>query len=134
MGAQSEVESRTPGAAFLHSGRAAMAEEGPALKKARVATTPKLLIAQPKVPAPLDPNFSPLVLGKRQYLAAAKDCAEKLEWALLREDGCARYSLPVFPEGSENAEASVYLAGVLIQEMLWQRSASELRLSGPAAI
>jgi predicted NBD/HSP70 family sugar kinase len=111
-----------------------MAAEEPASKKPRVATTPKLLLAKPKVTAPLDPNFSPLVLGKRQYLAAAKDCSEKLEWAMIREDGCARYSLPVFPEGSENAEASVYLAGVLVQEMLWQRSAFELRLSGPAAI
>jgi len=114
-----------------------MASEGPAAKKAKVATsTPKLLLARPKVAAPLDPNFAPLVLGKRQYLAAAKDasCAEKLEWALLRDDGCARYSLPVFPEGSEHAEASSALACFLLQEMLWQRSASELRLVGPAWI
>jgi len=40
----------------------------------------------------------------------------------------------VFPEGSENASASIYLAGVLISEMMWQRSASELLLSGPAGI
>lgn len=112
-----------------------MANEGPSLKKARVArSTPRLLLSRPKVLAPLDPNFSPLVLGKRQYLAAAKGCAEKLEWALLREDGCARYSLPVFPEGSEDAQASIYLAGVLIQEMIWQRSGGELLLCGPGAI
>lgn len=112
-----------------------MGDNGPSPKKAKVAAaTPKLLLSQPKVPAPLDPTFSPLVLGKRQYLAAAKDCKDSLKWALVREDGCARFSLPVFPEGSEHAEASVYLAGVLIQEMFWQRSAYELLLSGPPGI
>lgn len=103
----------------------------PAAKKAKVASTPKLLLPKPKVEAPLDPGFSPLVLGKRQYLAAVKDCKEVLEWALPRDDGCARFSLPVFPEGSENADATSYLTGVLIQEALWQRSASELLLAGP---
>ena len=120
----------------------------------------KLLLVRPAVPAPLDPNFSPLVLAKRKYLKAvaaasgAKDgliAGKKgmgifkalglgkgkpvfLEWALPRADGCARYSLPVFPEGHPDVEASIYLAGVLIQEMIWQRSAKSLLLSGPAKI
>merc|ERR1719262_427209 len=90
----------------------------------------KLLLARPKVVAPLDPNFSPVILGKKKYLAAAAGCADRLEWALPRADGCGRGGLPVFPEGSPDAEASVYLAGVLIQEMMWQRSGSELLLAG----
>jgi len=94
----------------------------------------KLLLARPAVPAPLDPNFSPAILGKLQYLKAAKDCKDTLEWALPRADGCGRYALPVFADGHENVGASIYLAGVLIQEMLWQRSASSLLLSGPAKI
>jgi len=94
----------------------------------------KILLSRPAVPAPLDPNFSPLVLGKRQYMLATKDCADELQWALPRADGCGRYTLKVFPEGHEDIEASIYLAGVLIQEMLWQRSASELLLAGPPAI
>lgn len=94
----------------------------------------KILLSRPAVPAPLDPNFSPLVLGKRQYLKATADCADELQWALPRADGCARYALKVFPEGHEDVEASIYLAGVLIQEMLWQRSASELLLAGPPGI
>lgn len=98
------------------------------------AASMKLLLARPAVPAPLDPNFSPLILGKQQYLKAASACADKLEWALPRADGCGRYSLPVFPEGDPNAGASIYLGGVLIQEMLWQRSGSELQLAGPAYI
>jgi len=94
----------------------------------------RLLLTRPAVPAPLDPNFAPLILGKKKYLEAAKDCKDKLEFALPREEGCARYSMPVFPEGHENVEASVYLAGVLIQELIWQRSASGLMLAGPAGI
>jgi len=97
----------------------------------------KLLLARPKVPAPLDPNFAPLILGKRKYLDATGAFGagiEQLHWALPRADGCGRASLPAFPDGHEDAEASVYLAGVLIQEMLWQRSGSELLLAGPPAI
>jgi len=94
----------------------------------------KILLSRPQVPAPLDPNFSPVVLAKRQYMVATQGCTDKLEWALPRADGCARYSLPVFPEGHADIEASVYIAGVLIQEMIWQRSASELQLAGPQAM
>jgi len=98
------------------------------------AAAMKLLLTRPAVPAPLDPNFSPLILGKRNYLAAAKDCAEKVMWALPRSDGVARGELPVFPDDSPEVEASVYLAGILIQEMIWQRSASKLLLSGPELV
>jgi predicted NBD/HSP70 family sugar kinase len=52
----------------------------------------------------------------------------------VRADGVGRYSLPVFGEKTRDVAASIYLAGVLIQEMLWQRSASELKLCGPDRI
>eukprot|EP00913_Durusdinium_trenchii_P004770 g4430.t1 len=109
----------------------------------------KLLLTKPKVKAPLDPGFSPLILAKQKYMEAAKDgvfcngfrlcllvadCKDKLTWALVRSDGCGRYSLPVFPEGTKDARASAYLAGILIQEMIWQRSASSMVLHGPAKI
>eukprot|EP00928_Gymnodinium_smaydae_P069356 TRINITY_DN527_c0_g2_i3.p1 TRINITY_DN527_c0_g2~~TRINITY_DN527_c0_g2_i3.p1 ORF type:complete len:648 (-),score=174.80 TRINITY_DN527_c0_g2_i3:260-2203(-) len=94
----------------------------------------KLLLVKPKIEAPLDKGFRPLILGKKNYLEAAKECEDKLEWALVRSDGCARYCLPVFSEKKREFGASVYLAGVLIQEMIWQRSASELMLFGPAKI
>jgi len=67
-------------------------------------------------------------------MQAVADCADELHWALPRSDGCARYAMKVFPEGHEDLEASIYLAGVLIQEMIWQRSASALLLAGPPAI
>jgi len=94
----------------------------------------KYLLCRPKVPAPLDPNFSPLVLGKKNYLKYVGGSPHSLEWALPRADGCARYKLPVFAETHEDVEASIYLAGVLIQEMIWQRSASSLLLAGPPKI
>jgi hypothetical protein len=94
----------------------------------------KILLSRPQVPAPLDPNFSPVILAKRQYLEAVKGCADHIEWAMPRADGCGRYKFPVFPEGHEDIDASIYLAGVLIQEMMWQRSGSELQLAGPKGI
>jgi len=90
----------------------------------------KLLLVRPKVPAPLDPNFCPLVLAKKNYLKCVSGTPHFVEWALPRADGCARYKLPAFAEDHEDVEATVYLAGILIQEMMWQRSASSLMLSG----
>ena len=37
----------------------------------------KLLIVEPKVKASLDPDFAPVVLGKRNYTEAAKNCGLK---------------------------------------------------------
>mmetsp|Transcript_114400 Transcript_114400/g.318199 ORF Transcript_114400/g.318199 Transcript_114400/m.318199 type:complete len:488 (+) Transcript_114400:3-1466(+) len=94
----------------------------------------RLLLVKPKVEAPLDPGFRPVILGKKAYLEAAKDCTEKVTWALIRSDGVGRYTLPVFDEKDKNYKASGYLACVLIQEMIWQRSASGMKLFGPARI
>jgi len=94
----------------------------------------KYLLTRPKVAAPLDPNFSPLILAKKNYLKYVAGSPHSVEWALPRSDGAARYKLPVFADSHEDVEASIYLAGVLIQEMMWQRSASGLLLSGPKKI
>merc|ERR1719453_82052 len=91
----------------------------------------KYLLCRPKIPAPLDPNFAPLVLAKKNYLKFVAGTPHFVEWALPRADGCARYKLPVFADTHEDVECSIYLAGVLIQEMIWQRSASGLQLAGP---
>jgi predicted NBD/HSP70 family sugar kinase len=98
------------------------------------AAAQKYLLCKPKVPAPLDSGFAPLILAKRSYLKAVEGATDSLEWALPRADGCGRYKLPVFAEGHEDVEASTYLASVLIQEMIWQRSASSLLLCGPPKI
>jgi predicted NBD/HSP70 family sugar kinase len=94
----------------------------------------KYLLCRPKVPAPLDPNFSPLILGKKNYLKYTSGSPHNIEWALPRADGCGRYKLPCFADNHKDVEASIYLAGVLIQEMIWQRSASSLLLAGPPKI
>lgn len=91
----------------------------------------KYLLARPMVPAPLDPNFSPLILGKKNYLKYTSGSPHNLEWALERADGCGRGKLPVFADKHEDLDASIHLAGVLIQQMMWQRSAFRLLLCGP---
>lgn len=91
----------------------------------------KYLSVKPKIAPPLDPEFAPFVLVKKKYLEAVKDSTTKLTWALPRSDGCATYTLPVFEDSHEDAAASVYIAGVCIQEMIWQRSATKLLLNGP---
>jgi predicted NBD/HSP70 family sugar kinase len=98
------------------------------------ACAEKYLLAKPKFAPPLDQDFAPFVLGKAQYLKAAKGSPHKLTWALPRADGCGTYSLPVFDDEHPDVEASIYVAGVCIQEMIWQRSATSLLLHGPAQI
>jgi len=93
-----------------------------------------LLMVKPQVVAPLDPDFAPVVLAKRKYKSAASGCSSSVEWALPRADGCARGSLPVFPDDDPRSQASIILAGVMIQELIWQRSASSLLLKGPSKI
>jgi len=100
----------------------------------QAAAVSELLIVEPKVKAPLDPGFAPVVLAKRQYRAAAKDCADKVEWALVRADGCARGELNAFPESDARYQATVILAGVMIQESIWRCGAKSLQLKGPAAL
>jgi len=92
----------------------------------------ELLVVEPKVKAPLDPGFAPVVLAKREYRKAAEGCADTFYFALPRPDGCARGELKVFPEDDRRYQASVILAGVMIQELIWMCGATELQLSGPA--
>lgn len=95
----------------------------------------KYLLARPKVPAPLDPNFAPVILGKKNYLKYVSGSKDNLAWALLREGGCCgREELPVFADGHADVDASIHLAGVLIQMMMWERSGFELQLAGPPKI
>lgn len=100
----------------------------------------KYLLTRPSVPAPLDPNFCPFVLGKRNYMKKVAECAQygkvsELQFAVERPDGCVgRDKLQVFSEDHEGFDASVFLAGECIRYMLWQRGGFKLFLSGPAKI
>mmetsp|Transcript_13319 Transcript_13319/g.39686 ORF Transcript_13319/g.39686 Transcript_13319/m.39686 type:complete len:491 (+) Transcript_13319:66-1538(+) len=95
----------------------------------------KYILTRPGVPAPLDPNFCPFILGKMKYVKAVQGCPGKLEFAVERPGGCCgRDSLPVFPEDHEGFEASVFMAGEVIRYMLWQRGGQKLILAGPKKI
>jgi len=98
------------------------------------AAVSDLLVVEPKIAAPLDPGFAPVVLAKRRYREAAKDCAESVYFALPRNNGCSRGELKVFPENDVRYQASIILAGVMIHEMIWMRGAKALQLAGPKAI
>mmetsp|Transcript_84442 Transcript_84442/g.235192 ORF Transcript_84442/g.235192 Transcript_84442/m.235192 type:complete len:494 (-) Transcript_84442:117-1598(-) len=97
----------------------------------------KYLLAKPAVAAPLDPDFCPFIVSKRQYRQRVAECAEAVdfEFALLRPNGCVgRDKLPVFPEDHEGFESSLFLAGEAIRFMLWQRGGLGLVLCGPAKL
>merc|ERR1719215_104569 len=94
----------------------------------------ELLSVEPAISAPLDNGFRPVVLARRKYRDAAKDCADSLTFALPRPDGCARGSLKVFPEDDKRFQASVITAGIIIQETIWRCGATALQLHGPKAI
>jgi len=92
----------------------------------------ELLMVEPAIKAPLDEGFAPVVLAKRKYREAAKDCADTLSWALVRADGCARGELKMFPEGDSRYQAGIILAGIMVQETLWRCGAASMQLAGPA--
>jgi hypothetical protein len=100
----------------------------------QTAAVMDLLVVEPKVKAPLDPGFAPVILAKMKYREAAKDCKDSVVFALPRPDGCAKGELKVFPEDDPRYQASVILAGVMIQEKIWQCGATSLKLAGPKGI
>lgn len=129
-----EARDKLQAAAANRAAAAAPAAAAPAAAAAMSDAVKAILLVKPKCVAPLDPDFAPVVLAKRSYAEATKDCKDTLYFALPRVDGIGRGELKVFPEDDAAYEASVIIAGVLIQEMIWQRSASSLQLSGPAKI
>jgi len=84
------------------------------------------------IAAPLDPNFKPVYKAKKEYLAAVEKCNDTLEWALPRPgDCCARGKIKVFPQEDKQSATSVEMANVLINNMMWERSANALHVCGP---
>jgi len=96
------------------------------------AAAMKYLLARPKVPAPLDPNFAPFVLGKKNYLRYASGSPHTMEFALERAGGlAAREKCPVFADNHADVDASIHMCGVMIQQLMWERSGFRLSLCGP---
>jgi predicted NBD/HSP70 family sugar kinase len=103
------------------------------IEQQTVAVT-DLLVVEGAIAAPLDPGFAPVVLAKKKYREAAKDCKESVHWRLTRPDGCAAGELKVFPADDPRYGASVILAGIMIQESIWRCGATSLKLCGPPQI
>jgi len=114
----------------LHAG-AAHGPRDPPMSEAAM----KYLLVRPKVPAPLDPNFCPFILAKKNYLKYVGGSPHVLEFALERAGGLAgRERLPVFADGHPDVDASIHLAGIMIQQVMWERSGFRLLLAGPPKI
>merc|ERR1719215_1330920 len=94
----------------------------------------ELLLVEPGGKAPLDEGFRPVILARRKYRDAAKDCADTIHFALPRPDGCARGSMKVFPDDDKRFQASVATVGIVIQETVWRCGATALQLCGPQKI
>lgn len=109
---------------------AADMDEAPMAPAAR-----KLLLVKPGVAAPLDPDFAPIVLGRRRCLEAVKASpggGKILHMALERPGGLvARVELPVFADDHPDVEASIHLACTMIRTYMWQRGGHRLQVSGP---
>lgn len=92
----------------------------------------QILLSRPKVMPPLDPNFSPFILGQRQYEAATKDCTDEVEFALVRNgEDVARCKVKVFPDDHENIDASVHWVCLQIQVHMWTRGCYKMLIAGP---
>lgn len=92
----------------------------------------KILLSRPKVMAPLDPNFSPFILGKRQYMEAVKGCTDEFHFALVRNgEDVACGTLTVFPDDHKDVDASIHMVCLEIQMYMWTRGAYKLLLLGP---
>jgi predicted NBD/HSP70 family sugar kinase len=88
----------------------------------------------PLVTAPLDPNFQPLSLFNREYLAAARaaGAAAPLVIGLEREAGLlSRYETVVQPDA--DADTLRYVERI-VKFLLWARGGWRIYVGGPAAI
>ena len=88
----------------------------------------------PLVTAPLDPNFQPLSLFNREYLAAARaaGAAAPLVIGLEREAGLlSRYETVVQPDADA---ATLRYVERIVKFLLWARGGWRIYVGGPAAI
>lgn len=96
--------------------------------------TNSLLVAKPRITAPLDPGFRPLFLANRNYCDAVGASLKKakLEIALERNAGLVtRWNLEVFGDASLHVEGSFRYVERTIKVLLWSRGGWRLHLAGP---
>src|SRR5215510_9242262 len=96
-----------------------------------------LFKAQPKISAPLDPDFRPLFLASRNYRQAVTFGGNKTKLliALERNAGLVtRWDLEVFAPGSPHDEDSFRYVERTIKFLLWARGGWKIYLAGPRTL
>ena len=96
-----------------------------------------LLQIQPRIQAPLDPEFIPAILANRRYRAAVAQADRKttLAIALERENGLvSRSDVAIFAPGSEYDSDTLRFVERHVKFLLWAIGGWKLYLSGPAPI
>ena len=89
---------------------------------------------QPIVPAPLDPEFQPLALFNRDYLAAARTAGRVVPLVIgLERESClfSRFETVIRPDADPDTLRYVER---LVKFLLWARGGWRLHVGGPAAI
>ncbi len=91
----------------------------------------------PRIAAPLDPGFCPLVLTNRAFRAAvtATGNGVPLAIAVERSDGTvSRYETQVFPSELPEAANNLRYIERLVKSLLWMRGGYKVFIGGPAEI
>jgi predicted NBD/HSP70 family sugar kinase len=94
----------------------------------------RFLLAEPSLPAPLDPSFRPVALGNRRYLTEARRSGKgrPLAFALERNDGLvSAFRTEV---SGEDDPATLAYAERLVKTLLWQKGGWKLFVAGPKAV
>jgi predicted NBD/HSP70 family sugar kinase len=94
-------------------------------------------LIEPRVTPPLDPNFRPLSLAMRAFLADVQESGKgvPLRIALERERGyISVFETQVYDEGAEHFEAGMTYAERLVKTLLWARGGWRVVIGGPRAV
>jgi predicted NBD/HSP70 family sugar kinase len=96
-----------------------------------------LRLVEPRVPAPLDPDFRPAVLANRQFQKEVEEAGGgvPLVISLERAEGAiSRFETRVFPDGHPRAEANLMYAERIFKFLLWQWGGWKAWIGGPRAV
>eukprot|EP00439_Symbiodinium_sp_Y106_P013521 s67_g1.t4 len=91
----------------------------------------RILLLEAPFGAIMPPCAKNMLLCK--YLEAAEERGDQICWAVPHKHGCLRDSLPLLPD-NRNWKTSAYVAGILMQEHIRERRASNLIICGPPEI
>ena len=96
-----------------------------------------LRLVEPRVKAPLDPDFRPAVLANRHFQREIEESGGgvPLVISLERAEGAiSRFETRVFPDGHPRAEANLMYAERIFKFLLWQWGGWKAWIGGPRAV